>query len=54
MVISFRIWGASSKFWGFTEPSKKVKKNLTLKEMPSFRLIFYKKSSASPDSPWQI
>ena len=30
-------------FGGFREPCKKVKKNLTLKEKPSFRLIFFLK-----------
>ena len=38
------IWGASLYFGGFREPCKKVLKNLTLKEKPSFHLIFFKTS----------
>ena len=49
------FWGSGfgSKFivWGFREPCKKVKKNLTLKEKPSFCLIFFQKIS-SADPPW--
>ena len=36
-------------------PAKKVKKNLTLKEKPSFCLIFFQKiSSADPPTPLNI
>ena len=43
------IWGASSLFLGFREhcKEKSKKKNLTLKEMPSFRWILFYKSLAS-------
>ena len=46
------FWEQAYSFGGFREPCKKVKKNLTLKEKPSFRLIFFlEKSSASGGKP---
>ena len=42
LLLFSGIRGASSLFWGFREPCKKVKKNLTLKEKPSFQLILKK------------
>ena len=48
------IWGASSQFWGFREPCKKVKKISPYRKSLHFVLI-KKKSSASgwepPDPP---
>ena len=44
--------GQAHSFGDLRSHAKKVKKNLTLKENPSFHLIFWKKSSASrPPSP---
>ena len=44
-------------FGGFREPCKKVKKNLTLKEKPLFRLIFFNLPllvGSLPDPPRKI
>ena len=46
LVVILSDFGSKLIVWGFGEPCKKVKKILTLKEKPSFCLIFFKSSAS--------